>query len=141
MKEIEPPLFTLLNISISIHNINKKLERSFGLSLVQWCVLLQISENPCISANTLSNFVGVHPSSLTQTLKRLERKRMIIVTEDPLDSRKKVISITKAGHTRTKSLEKSLESWISSLYSETNTLEKLKKNLSNNSANLEIKQY
>lgn len=125
MNDIETPIFKLLTISTSIHNLNKKFEKKFGLSIVQWGVLLQLIEHPCISAHTLSKIVGVHPSSLTQTLKRLERKQLVFISDDPLDSRRKVISITKNGHLLVSQLNIELKPWIESLKNETISFEKI----------------
>lgn len=140
MNDFETPLFKLLTINSLIHNLNNKFEKTFGLSIVQWGVLLQLVERPCISAYTLSTVVGVQPSSLTQTLKRLERKELIFVTEDPLDSRKKVISITKVGHSLIRQLNTELEPWILSLKDETHTLEKINSFLTNSLLNINTKR-
>lgn len=91
-------------ISIGIHNLNKFLEQKFDLSLVQWCILDQLIDRPGSSAHILARNVGVHPSTLTQTLKRLEKKEYIFISKDQSDSRKKSISITRLGknaHTNT----------------------------------------
>ena len=91
------PFHSLFRIGISIHNLNKILEKKLGLSMVQWCLLEQLIDMPGASAQSLAKAVGVHPSTLTQTLRRLERKGFIFMTESPGDSRKKLISITKQG--------------------------------------------
>ncbi len=90
-------LYTLFQIGNSIHQMNKQTERSFGLSLVQWCVLSRLIDMPAAPAASLAKEVGVHPSTLTQTLRRLVRKKCIFITNDPKDSRKKMISITRVG--------------------------------------------
>ena len=97
MSEQEQSLFSLFHIGISIHTLNRQSEKDSGLSLVQWCLLKCLIDMPAASAHSLSTAVGVHPSTLTQTLKRLERKKYIFITEDPKDSRKKLISITRVG--------------------------------------------
>lgn len=140
MNDVETPLFKLLTINTSMHNLNKKFEKTFGLSIVQWGVLLQLVERPCISAYTLSSIVGVHPSSLTQTLKRLERKQLIFVTEDPLDSRKKVISITKEGHSLIRQLSAELEPWILALKNQVHALEKINSFLKTSLLNIKSNQ-
>ncbi len=52
---------------------------------------------PATSPLALSNAVGVHPSTLTQTMKRLVKKEFIYLSDDPKDSRKKQVTITRAG--------------------------------------------
>ncbi len=95
--ELESTLLSLFHIGLSIQNLNKVWERKLGLSLVQWCLLKHLIDMPAVSALSLAKAVGVHPSTLSQTLKRLERRQFIHIAEDPKDSRKKVISITRLG--------------------------------------------
>ena len=93
----EQDLISFFHVGISLHNFNKKAEREFGISLVQWRLLKQLIDMPAVSAFNLAKAVGVHPSTLTQTLRRLEIKKYIFIAEDPKDSRKKVISLTRQG--------------------------------------------
>ena len=39
----------------------------------------------------------MHPSTLTQSLKRLLKKDAVFVGEDPKDSRKKIVSLSRKG--------------------------------------------
>lgn len=91
------PLQSLIHVGLLLHNLNKESERKSGLSLVQWSILSQLMSMPAVSAQVLSEKVKLHPSTLTQTLKRLIRKKWIFVSEDPRDSRKKMISLTREG--------------------------------------------
>lgn len=91
------PLNSVFHISLLLHNLNKEAERRAGLSIVQWSILRHLIDMPGTSAQELSDAVKLHPSTLTQTLKRLIRKEFILVSEDPRDSRKKLISLTRKG--------------------------------------------
>lgn len=91
------PLISLFQVGNTIHQLNKQTEKKLGLSLVQWCVLKKLIDMPASAAASLAKAVDVHPSTLTQTLRRLERKKYIFIMEDPKDSRKKLISITRNG--------------------------------------------
>jgi DNA-binding MarR family transcriptional regulator len=95
MDEVE--LFTLARIGNSIHNLNKLFEKESDLSLVQWCLLKKLIDMPATSAVSLARSVGVHASTLTQTLRRLERKGFVSVLPDPHDSRRKMVSLTRSG--------------------------------------------
>jgi DNA-binding MarR family transcriptional regulator len=108
-------LLSLFRIGISIHNMNKFSEKKFGLSLVQWCLLGELIDMPGASAWALSKAVGVHPSTLTQTLKRLEKKGYVFVDEHPQDSRKKLISITKKGKRTFEESTAEMKSWSQKL--------------------------
>lgn len=96
-EEMSRSLFQVFHVGVSIQQLNRKIERRSGLSLVQWCLLKRLIHMPAVSAQALARTVVLHPSTLTQSLKRLEKRKLIFVTEDPKDSRKKVISITRTG--------------------------------------------
>jgi len=91
------PLKSMFHLSLLLHNFNKEAERRTGLSIVQWTILKHLIDMPAASAQELSDAVRLHPSTLTQSMKRLIRKGLIFVSEDPRDSRKKIISLTRNG--------------------------------------------
>lgn len=97
MSQSADTLATLINLSLRLHHLNKKAERKAGMTIVQWCVLRHMSRRPASSASSLSDALRIHPSTLSQTLKRLIRKEHIFVAQDPRDSRKKLISVTRKG--------------------------------------------
>ncbi len=90
-------LLSLVELANWLHHFNKRAEKLWGLSLTQWALLSHLIDNPGCSPQNLASLVGVHPSTLTQTMKRLHKKGLLFVAEDPKDSRKKIISITRAG--------------------------------------------
>ncbi len=112
MTKIKQQLFSLIDISVSINNLNKRTEKDLGLSLVQWCVLTRLIDMPAASAFSLAEAVGVQPSTLSETLPRLERKGYIFITEDPRDSRKKMISITRDGSQTLATANGRLNQWL-----------------------------
>lgn len=123
MKSSEKSFVSLFHIGVAIHQLNKHTEKSLGLSLVQWRLLKCLVDMPASSAHSLAKAVGVHPSTLTQTLKRLERKKFIFVMEDPKDCRKKLISITRLGKTALDNTSNHLGSWSKHLASMENELQ------------------
>ena len=96
--QVQSHLFTIFKTGNLIQTLNKQSEQRAGLSLVQYCVLRVLVDMPAASAGDLADAVGVDPSSLTQTLRRLKSKRLICITQDPKDSRSKLISITRSGN-------------------------------------------
>jgi DNA-binding MarR family transcriptional regulator len=64
---------------------------------VQWLVLSKIVDQPGMSAGTLSETVGVHPSTLTPTLGRLEATGLIYIQERPTDLRRKMLLVSQRG--------------------------------------------
>lgn len=88
----------LVRLSLAFHHLNKTAESRFGLSLVQYQLLQVLRDMPGCSPMHLAEASGLHASTLTQSLKRLERKRLLFAEEDPRDSRKKILGITRKGH-------------------------------------------
>lgn len=93
----EPYFHDAFKLAIEIERLSQWMETSCGLSLAQWSVLTRLRDLPAATAQELAAAVGVSPSTLTQALKRLERKKWIFVGKDPRDSRKKVLALTREG--------------------------------------------
>ncbi len=87
----------LVNMSLAFHNLNKTAEVQLGLSLVQFHLLACIKDLPASSPQEIAKLAGIHPSSLTQSMKRLEKRGLLYIGEDPRDSRKKILSLTLKG--------------------------------------------
>lgn len=84
----------LVKMSLAFHNLNKAVEAELGLSLVQYHLLFHLRDRPGVSPQSLAKLVGMHASTLTQSLKRLSKRELLFVSEDPRDSRKKMITLT-----------------------------------------------
>lgn len=93
----ESKIKKLVLFNLAIHQLNKNAELGLKLSLVQFHILKAVLASPGVSAQTLAKNTGVHPSTLTQTMKILIRKGLLFVDENPRDSRMKIILATKAG--------------------------------------------
>jgi DNA-binding MarR family transcriptional regulator len=87
----------LFQIGVSLQHLSSRLEMRCGISLAQWTILQSLIDSPTASALSLAQRVGIQPSTLTQSLKRLERKKWILIAKDPKDSRKKMLSLTRLG--------------------------------------------
>ena len=96
---------------VKLQRLNSLKERLFGISLAQWRILTVILANPGISAHALSTEAGLHPSSLTPQLKRLNAKGMIQIQPSASDARRKVITLTKQGADRLEQVNGRL-SWV-----------------------------
>jgi DNA-binding MarR family transcriptional regulator len=87
----------LIQKNLEFHALNKSAELSLGVSLVQYHVLVTLREMPGCSPQQLAEAVGMHPSTLTQSLKRLHRKGVLFMADDPRDARRKILNITRQG--------------------------------------------
>ena len=81
----------LIGLSIDLHNLNAGMQKRFDLSIVQWLMLKKIVDQPGLSAGTLAEISGVHPSTLTSTLGRLEAMGLIYIQDRPSDLRRKLV--------------------------------------------------
>ncbi len=88
----------LVMMSLKFHNLNKLVEQRLGISLVQYHFLNTLRDMPATSPLLLARAVGMHPSTLTQSTKRLSKRGLIFVGEDLKDSRKKILSLTSKGN-------------------------------------------
>lgn len=102
-------LAILVRANLEFHYLNKKAESELGLSLAQYFILLTLRDMPGSSAQGLADSIGIHPSTLTQSLKRLERKSALLVTTDPRDARKKLLNLTRNGNEHLKRAEAGIE--------------------------------
>lgn len=107
----ETPIFGLFQIGSSVNLLNKRAESRFGLSFTQWLLLRRLMHLPGASPLDLAASIGVSPGTLTPMLKRLARKRFLCVAEDPRDSRKKVVVITRQGRRRMKEASAMIGEW------------------------------
>jgi DNA-binding MarR family transcriptional regulator len=89
----------IVRTSLAIHNLNKGAEQRLGLSIVQFHLLRILRDMPGVSPQILVGAAGMHPSTLTQSLKRLLKKEYVYIGEDPKDARKKILSLTFEGNT------------------------------------------
>lgn len=105
----------LVRLSVELHNLNAQAQRHHELSLVQWLVLRKILASPAISASSLAQLSGIHPSTLTPTLQRLEGAAWIYMLERPSDLRQKMLIISQKGYWVCVKFEKTLRAVMKNL--------------------------
>lgn len=105
----------LVRLSVELHNLNAQAQRHHELSLVQWLVLRKILASPAISASSLAQLSGIHPSTLTPTLQRLENSEWIHMFERPSDLRQKMLVVSQKGYKVCIHFEKTLRSVLKNL--------------------------
>lgn len=94
---MENEVARLVRMNLDFHNLNRGAEKNLGLSLVQYHLLVTLRDMPGCSPQKLAKEAGMHPSTLTQSLRRLLRKDAVYIAEDPKDSRKKILSMSRDG--------------------------------------------
>ncbi|MFL5812413.1 MAG: MarR family winged helix-turn-helix transcriptional regulator [Bdellovibrionia bacterium] len=122
---MKAPLQIAFRLGMEIERMGQRMEEKTGVSLAQWSVLIRLKDLPASTAQDLAAAVGVHPSTLTQALKRLERKKFIFIGKDPKDSRKKILSLTRDGADRLEEVRQVLQAWRDDIHPMVPTMEKL----------------
>lgn len=76
---------------------SKRMARTMGVTGPQRLVIRLVGQSPNITARDLALTLGIHPSTLTGVLARLEREKLITRVIDPEDRRRSRFSLTDAG--------------------------------------------
>lgn len=76
---------------------SKRMARSIGVTGPQRLVIRVIGQSKLPSARDLAQTLGLHPSTLTGVLARLERQALIERHVDPTDRRRARFNLTPAG--------------------------------------------
>ncbi len=76
---------------------SKRMARTLGVTSPQRLVIRLVGQNPNITARDLATTLGIHPSTLTGVLARLEKMKMIARAIDPEDRRRARFALTEAG--------------------------------------------
>ncbi len=87
----------LVRANLAFFQMNRLAERKLGLSMVQYHLLVVVKDRPGLSSQQLAVEIGTHPSTLTQSIRRLLAKSALFVAPHPKDSRRKTISLTRVG--------------------------------------------
>lgn len=96
-KDPGPALSRLIDLSLRFHNVNRVLEAKCGISIVQWSLLRTLLNMPAVSPLHLARATGVTPGTLSQTMTRLNKKKLLFLCGDPSDARKRMVSLTRLG--------------------------------------------
>ena len=76
---------------------SKRMARTLGVTSPQRLVIRVIGQMPGLSARDIANILGIHPSTLTGVLNRLEGQGFIIREIDQDDRRRMRFTLSRAG--------------------------------------------
>jgi MarR family transcriptional regulator, organic hydroperoxide resistance regulator len=77
--------------------VSRRMERTVGVTGPQRMVVRLVGHNPGISAGDLAKTLHVHPSTLTEVLRRLSERGILERTQDPADARRALFRLTRRG--------------------------------------------
>jgi MarR family transcriptional regulator, organic hydroperoxide resistance regulator len=76
---------------------SKRMARTIGVTSPQRLVIRVVGQAPQLAAREIAATLGIHPSTLTGVLARLERQGLITRKIDPEDRRRSRFQLTRAG--------------------------------------------
>lgn len=83
-----------------VHALNvrsKRMGKTLGVTGPQRLVIRVVGQSPDATARAIAEMLGLHPSTLTGVLARLERQKMIQRKVDPVDRRRVRFRLTAEG--------------------------------------------
>lgn len=89
--------FLIANLFNDYTNYMNSYLKEMDLTLSQTRVLLVLALNNCVSIDYLAEKANIGKSSVTKSVKILEKKGFLTKEIDPKDNRKKIVKITKKG--------------------------------------------
>jgi DNA-binding MarR family transcriptional regulator len=76
---------------------SKRMSKTIGVTGPQRLVIRVVGQSPDATAREIAEILGLHPSTLTGVLARLERQRMLQRKVDPADRRRVRFRLTALG--------------------------------------------
>ena len=90
-------MHSLWELSHALQVASKRMARDLGVTGPQRLVIRILGQSPGVSARELASTLGIHPSTLTGVLARLEANQFIQREVDAADRRRAKITLTAAG--------------------------------------------
>ncbi len=90
-------MHSLWELSHALQVASKRMARTLGVTGPQRLVIRILGQSPNITARDLAVTLGIHPSTLTGVLARLERSGFIARRVDTADRRRARFELTAAG--------------------------------------------
>lgn len=75
------------------------LRKKFKIGVNEGRLIIALSTNSSLNATDISNLTGMHKVPISRSLAILLKRDYIGVGPDPVDGRRKVVSLTRAGRT------------------------------------------
>lgn len=91
-------MHSLWELSHALQVASKRMARTLGVTGPQRLVIRILGQSPNITARELATTLGIHPSTLTGVLARLEKSGFIARKVDAADRRRARFELTAAGH-------------------------------------------
>ena len=91
-----PYFFTYISTRLS-RGASDSYRQYFGLGITEWRVMGVIAGAPGISANQITNSIGLDKGAVSRALAALEKSSFVVLTADPDDNRSRFARLTRSG--------------------------------------------
>jgi len=81
----------------ALQTASKRMEAALGVTGPQRLVIRIVGRFPGIRAGQLADTLRIHPSTVTDVVKRLERRGLLVRMRDARDGRRVLLGLTEAG--------------------------------------------
>jgi MarR family transcriptional regulator, organic hydroperoxide resistance regulator len=106
-------------VAHGLQRTSKHMAMRLGVTGPQRFVLRMIGRFPDVTPGRLARLLHVHPSTLTEILRRLESQNLVQRCHDTQDRRRVLLVLTRRGRALNKRLEGTIEAAVARLLSET----------------------
>ena len=87
----------LLDLVHALDVRSKRMAKTLGVTGPQRLVIRVLGQSPGMTASDIAGTLGMHPSTLTGVLKRLEDHGLLARRADPADGRRALLRLTPRG--------------------------------------------
>jgi DNA-binding MarR family transcriptional regulator len=91
-----PYFFTHISNRLS-RGASRTYLKHFGIGITEWRVMGVLAGEPDLSANQVSQAVGLDKAAVSRSLQVLVRKEIVRTTDDPTDNRSRTLALTASG--------------------------------------------
>lgn len=88
---------SLWGVNHALQSTSRRMKDRFGVTGPERMVLRLVGRYPGIAAGELARILRVHPSTLTNLLKRLVRRGLLVRRSDASDARRALFTLTAKG--------------------------------------------
>lgn len=91
-----PALVTFLSNKLS-RSGSALYRRHFGVGIIEWRILAMLAVEPSIPATRICQVIGLDKGPVSRSLALMERRRLVTIRTDAVDTRRRLATLTPAG--------------------------------------------
>lgn len=92
-----PALLTFVSNKLS-RSGSALYRRHFGVGIIEWRILAMLAVEPSIPATRICQVIGLDKGPVSRSLALMERRGLVTIRADQADTRRRLATLTPAGH-------------------------------------------